>query len=249
MVSVVREVAACLVVATCILGTACAPRATVRPVPDPEAVIALLRRQNPKLESLRGTGRLRVSRGERRFGAFVSLLYQRPDRMRIDLTGPLGMQLGAVAVDGDSVWVSVPITGQFYQGTLDEIVSSELGLMTDEVIILGEAFSGSVPLPDLERDQNLSVEEVGRKWIVRFNRSDGEHRLVADQEEDLVRTWEWWRDGRLLRTVVYHDFYPADGMLRPWKVTATLEQDSGSVELTYDEQHPNAQISPDEFRL
>jgi len=167
---------------------ACAkPRGPMVPVGDPEVVVAMAR-SRPMMDAMNGRFSLTVNTGEREVTIPVSMLFDHPDRFRIELYSPFGTPLMTSTSDGKSLHVWSQRDRIFYAGheaseVLKRITGGEVGI-DDFLAIL----TGKLPLVDAEiLHIGRTVFEDDGVVIVMLGPDEIRVRAVIDPKSGLVR--------------------------------------------------------------
>jgi hypothetical protein len=228
-----------------VLLAGCAPRKTVRLVGGRAETLALLeqaRKAREGLVTLAASGEVSLSqKGKGQSGNF-QMWFERPDRMRIDLSF-LFFRLASAVVSGDSGEVYFPTKRQSYYGKVDndELRQNLGGVSLAE---LTEVLQGRLPLPG---DSVLGWEEKDGKVLFQYR---GNKTALLDLERLVVLRYEE-RDSsdRLLVRGKAEEFQRIQGVWFPSHLMVERPLEQGKVDIRWREVRLNEPVTPARFEL
>jgi outer membrane lipoprotein-sorting protein len=231
--------------------TGCTSRYKVAPTIErrKEDLLRGISRSNERLRSLRGRGRIAVSTGGRTYSGNFSLLYRSPEKLRIDVNGPFGIQLLSVTSVEDSVLAVMPLADIAYVsrasspgvGGLGEVVTAGdlMELATATVTVAGTLLPEKVSLEHNDGSDVLVYEDSGYTKRITVNARTGA--TVARSTHD--------KADRLVLQCDYGRFKLTEGMLRPYVVKIREVESDNRLEMVYEHQSLNGRMDDREFHL
>ncbi len=231
--------------------TGCTSRPKVAPTIErrKEDLLRGISRSNERLKSLRGRGRIAVSTGDRTYSGNFSLLYSSPEKLRIDVHGPFGIQLLSVTSVGDSVLAVMPMADIALVsrasspgvGGLGEVVTARdlMELATATVSVADTIRPDRVTLERKSGFDVLIYEESGYTKRITVNARTGA--TVARSTHDMAN--------RSVLECDYGRFKLTEGILRPYVVKIREVESGNRLEMVYEHQSLNRRLDDREFYL
>jgi len=213
----------------------CVPRKTIRLEGGRKETLALLeqaRQARAGIVTLSARGEVGISQKGKRQGGDFQMWFERPDRMRIDLSF-LFFKVASAAIAGDSGEVYFPMKKQSYYGRVDnEELKRNLG--GTSLAELFDVLLGRLPLPP---DSVLGWEEKDGKVAFEFVRGK---RAWLDLERLVVVRYEQ-RDssGRLETRGKAEEFKSVEGFWFPTRLWVERPLEAGKVEIRWSEVRVN----------
>lgn len=218
-----------------ILFAGCALRKTVKLTGGREETLALLeqaRKARGGLQTLAAKGEVSFTQKGKGQGGDFQMWFERPDRMRIDLSF-LFFKVASAAIAGDSGEVYFPMKKQSYYGRADnEELKRNLGGAS--LADLFDVLLGRLPLPP---DSVLGWEEKDGKVAFEFA---GGKRAWLDMEKLVVVRYEQ-RDssGRLETRGKAEEFKRVEDLFFPSRLWVERPLEAGKVEIRWGEVRVN----------
>ncbi len=184
----------------------------------PGQIIERMNARRLEVQSFQGRAQLEVKWNEARYVLPEMIYYQKPDRLRLETLGFLGLPITILTYDQQEVFFYLPLYRQGYQGrvSLEEFLSPELkklgwkgedfleGLFSQTLLASGYQIVSLEKLSSRGKEGNYLLEMVylpeGYKQKIQVKvppyiilRNE-----IYDQKENLVMVWEssdWIEEG------------------------------------------------------
>jgi hypothetical protein len=178
------------------------------------------------------TGRMQLSGPGYRHVFDFRLRWESPDRSRIDLTGPLGINLASAAIGDTLAWLSVPMAGLFLKGTvamMDSEAVQRLGFPADAFFKYLEGW------PQLAA--GVAPKTSVRKGLVeyRYDFNDTTFALFLDPSDGMPRKLSASASGRAFLEASFGDHRRFGTGLRPHRLTLGAPARELGLEVEFDE--------------
>lgn len=229
----------------------CASRPGIPPTVErrKEELLKGLNRSYERLTNMRGRGRIAVSTGGETYSGNFSLLYKNPDKLKIDIHGPLGIKFLALSVVEDSVLAVLPFTGIAYVsssstpgvGGLGEAVTADK--LTEFVTATVSAAHGLDP-------NRVEYEHNDQSEVLVFEESGLVNKIAMNPKTGVMLTRDiYGENDRLLLSCEYARFKLTGRVLRPYMVTMREGGTDNSLEMVYEHQSLNGRVRDRDFDL
>lgn len=221
------------------------------PPPEPSVVLDALKQRSGKLRSLSVEARAEESGpGHARVRVKVSAWVEKPDRMRIEIEGPLGMGAATlVTADGRFSLLDARagrlFTGEARGCNVARLVQVELDPRQAIAVL-----SGDVPLEEGAPSLAWDAHDGGRELLT-LKLPDGEERVWLDGRE---HTWdpvkaERWRDGKLAWRVTHSGFADLNGRRMPAHTSVRDARRNAEIRLDWRDRELDPTLREEGFRL
>ncbi len=253
------RLALCLIV---VLIGGCSPRYSV--IPEPLRLTAtvheLIGRLDQRTRSIQTLKALVTIRSERQPAVTASLSFSRsvdggPPSLRLKGFDPLGRTLFDLISVGDQARLTIPREGRVLESGPDKPDDPSLLLHTAELRLALSALVG----PFVEHGEIPVIERTGATYLIHLVRISGAEgrltkRLWFERSHLTLKREELFKGKDEAETVVeFYDYRSLSGIDWPGRITITRRQDEfheeSRVTLEFREVHPNAVISPEEFKI
>jgi len=213
----------------------CVPRKVIRLEGGRMETLALLekaRQDRAGMITLIARGEVGISQKGKRQGGDFQMWFERPDRMRIDLSF-LFFKVASAAIAGDSGEVYFPMKKQSYYGKVDnEDLKRNLGGAS--LAELFDVLLGRLPLP---ADSVLGWEEKDGK--VAFDFAGGKRAWLDLEKLVVVRYEQRDSSGRLETRGKAEEFKSVEGFWFPSRLWVERPLEAGKVEIRWGEVRVN----------
>lgn len=178
------------------------------------------------------TGRMGLTGPGYRHVFDFRLRWESPDRSRIDLTGPLGINLASAAIGDTMAWLSVPMAGLFLKGTvamMDSEAVQRLGFPADAFFMYLEGW------PRLAAE--VAPKTFVRKGQVeyRYDFNDTTFALFLDRSDGMPRRLEARASGRAFLEASFGEHRRFGTGVRPHRLTLGAPARELTLEIEFDE--------------
>jgi len=198
-----------------------------------------------RLRTFEGEARISLRlEGVRQRGSAL-VLFRRPDGLRVDVTGPIGVRLVTAVASGDSLRVFLPRSNDLYEGRADDaalrrVIGVDLGAWTP-----WRAMLGVVP-GDLGQVEGF--EREGERLVVRVRGEAGTRRLTFEARDlTLSREEVYDRAGALVARREMSGYREMEGVVLPRRIA--LFQGEDEVRVEYTEWRLNRGVEEERLRL
>ncbi len=187
------------------------------------------------------TGRMQLSGPGYRQVFDFSLRWESPGRSRIDLTGPLGLNLASAAIGDTLAWLSVPMAGIFLKGgtaVMDSESARWLGFPVDAFFMYLEGW------PPMSAD--FAPKASSGKGLVeyRYEFSDTTFALWLDRSDGMPRKIIASNSGRTFLEASFGEHRRFGSGLRPHRLTLAAPARELKLEIEFDELRPAKNFPP-----
>jgi len=230
-----------------LFGASCVSRPPV-PLPSDMDAILLNRLDHnaSAFQSLKGMAKVKVVTPEKTLRANQVILAEKPDRLRAEMLSPFGQTLMVLASDGKDFKVSLPSSGDFYQGEATAANLARFTRLPFEIADLVNLLLYQVPVIPY------------RSFHVILQGTD-HYELVLEGEDDLVQEVQFDRDLRLTQAVfvqnghtilkvAYADFSDSQNEF-PLKTSIEVPASQAEAELFFTQVTTNVAIPAQRFVL
>lgn len=169
------------------------------------------------------------------------LRWESPDRSRIDLAGPLGLNLASAAIGDSLAWLSVPMAGVFLKGSISAMDSEStkwLGFPADAFFRYLEGWpllaAGTPP----RATQNKGLVDY------RYDFNDTAFILSLDRSDGMPRKLVASASGRAFLEASFDDHRRFGSGLRPHRLTLAAPARELRLEIEFDELRPAKSFPP-----
>jgi hypothetical protein len=237
-----RSISLSLAVLLLLHGCARAPKNLPPPVPLPSSdVDALLSRLRSREEGIRRAVGIVGARGrgpEGSFDARLVILFERPDRLRVELMGAFGGTRWSAVATGEGIVAYFPGRKQYLkEGDVGDVVTRLLGLRLEPTEVMAILAGVGIPLDSVTGARG---ERRGASTFVSMGEDSG-RRLEISAEGQVVRAV----------TPSYRVSYPTSWKSRGRQIPdeVVLENEEIRTTLRTDEVDVNVDLDPDAFAL
>lgn len=219
-------------------------------LPEPEALLAQLRRQTAKRTNLRALGRITAFRSDERVRLKTVIVAQRPRSFRVETLTPFEQPVDVMTSNGEQLWLLRE--GRLFAGpATPENVARLLPLpMRPEELV--ETMLGGVPVSSGFRPTKVEMDEDER-WKLELEGPFGEKgRLRIDPGSLRVLEAELRTDGGELRTsVTFEGFKTAEdgGPAVPTSIRVSVPPKDVKLRIRLRETETDVPISPGLFEM
>lgn len=169
------------------------------------------------------------------------LRWESSGRSRIDLTGPLGLNLASAAIGDSLAWLSVPMAGLFLSGTtaaMDSESSKWLGFPADAFFKYLEGW----PQLAVEVAPKSSAHKNMIEYRYEFN--DTTFVLSLDRSLGMPRKLNASASGRLFLEALFDDHRRFGVGIRPHRLTLSAPARELKLDIEFDELRPAKSFPP-----
>lgn len=248
-----RNVVSGLSISILVLLTQCARFFPGTPVPldaTPIQILEAMTTHAEQLHDLEGKVSVRVDASDFRETAVAKILYRKPDRLKIEIKGPLGLTVANVQMKGDTVRVYYPLSNYLIQGKpTAEHFELMTGLRLDvgdfQRIILGEAGLAQEAL-----DHLVDFEVDEKAYLLGFRWDGGmQKHWVEPRHLGVIQSEFYDHQGTLELRQKFKNYEKFEGLRLPTKIEIEREHEGQRVQLVLKEGKVNGGIAEDRFRL
>ena len=230
-----------------LLLSCAAPKSLQRQVPFESAadLLQIVSDDISRLQTFEGEARISFRIEGVRHKASAMVLFRRPDLLKIEVTGPLGMRLLTGVASSESLRIFLPRVGDLYEGPadgdiLERITGVDLSAWPPWKALLGVPSFDSEPEREIEKQgDRLSVWTVGEKFKRRLT-FDGKSLTLAGEE-----IYDEAGDPITKRTM--SDYRSMKGVVLPRRIA--LIQGEAEIRLDYKTWKINEEIGDERLRL
>ena len=197
-----------------VLGIGCARQSKMarRPLPTVEEIVTRIRQNGAGLRDFEGRAKISIQSKGVKHNLKAVVLFKRPDALKMELTGFMGMSLATMAVQNGSFQIYLPMMNRVLEGRLESRqLQSLMGVPFDFYDMKDILFG--VNMPGTLWDSEATV--VGTR--------QGQY-LLSKKGED--RIWKVWVDATKL-LVVKEEVLDLEGHLLVRKVYGNYLEDDG----------------------
>ena len=241
-----------VLLASLFLTTSCTRAPTYQPVRDQAEIVAELAEEiaaaEHTVQTLKGVGRVTFEQRGRSNSSSFTLRYRAPDRLRIDLFGPLGIPTLLVAITGDEAAVALPEAR--VQWIVDLAQTSIPMAKEIAWTVVRDALLGGAHMPPPELFGETELGESDGTYMMRWQ--EGRHQYAASIDKStrtLTRLEVFDADGRLEQRYRYRRYREVGGFMRPSVIALDVPREGASVVVTYDSLRMNLDIGEEELEL
>ncbi|UCE17757.1 MAG: DUF4292 domain-containing protein [Gemmatimonadota bacterium] len=216
----------------------------------PEQIIESISDNVDKLIDLEGKVQIRLYAPATRETAVAKLAYRKPDLLKVEVKGFLGVTVANVSVRGDTIWVYYPLSNYLVQGrptaeNFELMTGIRLDIGDLESVILGEAGLARDALDSL-----VDFHVEGREYVLTFRGDGGGHTHRVEPRRLMVTRSDFFDDqGHLEMRYDYMHYEKFDGLRLPTKIEIHKGTEDHRVLLTLEEGRVNRGISEDRFHM
>jgi outer membrane lipoprotein-sorting protein len=243
--------AAVLAVST-LVATSCMHAPTYTPVRDRAQRVAELVEEissiQAGIETLKGVGRITFEQKNRSNSSSFTLRYRAPDRLRIDLFGPLGLPTLIVAMAGEEASVALPQLK--YKWTVDLLQTSIPMAKEMAWTVVRDALLGGTHMPPPELFGETELVESGDTYVMRWSEGAHQYEATIDKRSRTLEKLEVFDvEGRLEQRYRYRSYREMDGVMRPSVIALDVPRDDASVVVSYDSLRINLELKDEDVTL
>lgn len=207
----------------------------------------------PRAQAIEAEARAElVPRKGQRVKVKVSVWAARPDRLRLEIAGPLGSGAATLVTDGQRFSLLDGRQGRLFTGeargcNVARLVQVELEPAQAVTVLLGE-----LPMEEGDAQVGWDAHEGGREVLTIRTADGGEERvwLVAqDRAWDPVRAERRDATGRLVWRVEHADFADVEGKRLPGRTTVRDERRGSEIRLRWRDRTLEPTLRDEGFRL
>ena len=226
-----------------------------RPYPPPTAaeLVASLRAREQRIRSIDAVAKVdERAKGVPRVTVKVQIFAKRPDRLRLEVQGPLGSGAATLVTDGTRFHLFDSRQGRFFTGAAEPCNVARLIQVELAPVEVVDVLLGSVPLTGEPLSVTWDATRGGREVLTLRQPDGGTVRAWLDHRE---RTWDpvyaERRDARgaLLWRVDHADFTDQGGVRLPARTEVEDATHHAAAHVRYREQSPNPELPDVGFTL
>ena len=216
----------------------------------PEQIIESITTNVNRLVDLEGRVKIRLDESSTNETAVAKLAYRKPDLLKVEVKGFLGVTVANVSMKGDTIRVYYPMSNFLVQGrptaeNFELMTGIRLDVGDLESVILGEAGLAQEALDSL-----VDFHVEGREYVLSFRWDGRAHTHWVDPNRLMVTRSDFFDDqGRLEMRYGYMNYEEFDGLQLPTKIEIRKGTEHHRVLLTLEEGKVNRGISDDRFHL
>ena len=216
----------------------------------PEQIIESITDNVNRLIDLEGKVKVTLNASSMSETVVAKLAYRKPDLLRVEVKGFLGVTVANVYMRGDTIWVYYPISNFLVQGkptaeNFELMTGIRLDVGDLESVILGEAGLAQDALDSL-----VDFHVEGREYVLGFLWNGYRHTHWVDPRCLMVTRSDFINDeGELEMRYSYKNYERFDGLQLPTKIELVKGTEHHRVLLTLEEGRVNRGISEDRFQL
>ncbi|RMH73866.1 MAG: DUF4292 domain-containing protein [Gemmatimonadetes bacterium] len=214
-----------------------------------KSIITTLRQRSAAFRTLRAVTKIHIERDHQRNVFNGALLFRKPDHLRLDIFGPLGILGAIVTIKQDSVRVYVPVENTLIETTTD---SNELANIIGAEINFDDLFAL------LDGGLAFLWDDIGSSSV----RADGQYYLLTVTQA--TGTFYYWlepetlnpveiqrldRANTLIYRMVLEDYTQIFTHWRPQRIRIERPTTGESVQLSFRDQELNRAIKDDDFNF
>lgn len=219
--------------------------------PEPGAIVDSLRRRADKLHALAAEARAEESGpGHPRVKVKVSAWVERPDKLRLEIEGPLGMGAATLVTDGARFQLLDQRSGRLFSGEARGCNIARLVQVELEPAQAVAVLSGEVPLESGPTSLAWDGHDGGRELLT-VHLADGEERIWLDAQDqvwDPVKA-ERWVGGKLTWRVTHAGFADVQGRRLPSRTTVRDLRRKAEIRLDWKDRELDPQLNEAGFHL
>ena len=236
--------------AAILLGFGCARRAALvrRPILSAQEILAGIRENGMGLVDFEGRASISIHTGDAKHNMKALVLFRRPDALKMELTGFMGMSLATMALQDGDFRIYLPMLNRVLEGRFDsERLRSITGVPFDlcnvRDILLGTSllegpWDFQASAGDARRGEYLlTAQTSNRKWKVWV---DAARLLVAKEE-----AYDF--DGNLVMRRSYGDYFEDDGVQIPRRID--IWRDDQKVQIRFTACDINSGLAASRFEM
>ncbi len=230
-----------------LLLSCAAPKSLQRQVPFESAadLLQIVSDDISRLQTFEGEARISVRIEGVRHKASAMVLFRRPDLLKFEVTGTLGMRLLTGVATSESLRIFLPRVGDLYEGPadgdiLERITGVNLSAWPPWKAMLGVASCNSRPEREIEKQgDRLFVWTVGEKF---------KRRLTFDRKSLTLAAEEIYDDaGETIAKRTMSDYRSVKGVVLPRRIA--LIQGEDEIRLDYKTWKINEEMRDERLRL
>ena len=199
-------------------------------------VLTLVQERNEKVKTLKGGGSITIESPEGSNNGSFDAMVRKPDSLRVELNGPLGIHVGSLFLSRDrfiyySRFENTALVGKPDGKTLQSMF--RLKMQFDEVI---DAFTGEFPTVSTgDSLEHFSVNDEGL-YILAFRTADGRKEYRIDGDAFIVASYRVFdRGGHLVISASAGEVDEDEGIPVPRILRVIFPAERRSVTIAYDD--------------
>lgn len=223
---------------------------------EPAPVLARLAERTRALQSLSGMLSLEVWRGDERVRLRQLLLFQRPDRLRVDTLSPFDQPLAMMASDGQVVTIYSLENKRFEQGPATQAHLARLLRLPLTGEELTSVLAGGVPIPpgaattlDWDDEAGAWVLAVGQAGTERGPPRGRHQRILLEPQAFRVIEIRTFQDDRLVFQARFGDYDGAEATSIPRRMRFEVPAEGLRVDARFEDHTVNVTPPPDAFTI
>jgi len=221
--------------------------------PSAEELVSSLKARSAALKGVEAEARAeQIGPGRQRVKVKVSAWAERPDRLRLEIAGPLGTGAATLVTDGTRFSLLDAREGRLFTGeargcNVARLVQVELEPAQAVSVLLGE-----VPIEPGEATVAWDEHEGGREVLTLKLADGGQERIWLDGRD---RRWDPLRaerldgDGRLRWRIEHGEFTDVEGRRQPSRTTIRDERRGAEIRLRWKDRTLDPTLKEEGFRL
>lgn len=221
--------------------------------PTPEVLLESLRTRASKVEALQADARAEQSGpGHPRVKVRVSAWLQRPDRLRLEIEGPLGSGAATLVSDGTHFSLLDASTARLYTGAAVGCNIARLVQVELEPAQIVAVLAGGVPIEDGPASLGWDPHNGGRELVEIRTADGGTERLWLSGEAnvwDPVKAERSDGHGRLVWRVEHDHFEDVDGRRLPGTTLVRDVRRKAEIKLTWKDRTVDPELRQEGFVL
>lgn len=225
----------CWLVAATLLAAGCArPAFRIRgPLPTVEQIASRIRENGSGLRDFEGRASISISTDGVRHGMKAVVLFKRPDSLRMEMTGFMGMNLATMAIHDGSLRIYLPMLNRVIEGSSDSSRLRRLAGVPFDLCDLKDILFGTGLLSDLWGSGTGSVGIRDGQYVITTTASDRVSKVWVDAGRLLVLKEEILdAEGNLLMRRSYSRYQEDDGVLIPRTIQITRGDQEVGIRFT-----------------
>ncbi len=234
---------ACIVAAVLGIGSCSSPKEVTRErTLSSEQVMAMVSKRNNAIQTLAGSGSITIESPERSFSGGFGLNLRKPDSVRVDFSGPFGIDVGTLMVSREQFIYYNSFDNKAIVGTPDgKTLSAMFNLTMNFDEILG-AFTGEFISSDTDSLTRFSVEQG--EYVLRYQSGDKrkEYRINGDTFVlTSLRIFDAETETPRM-TALASEMDIADSVAMPMMLRVIFPSERRSITISYDDIHINREV-------
>ena len=221
--------------------------------PTPEVLLEALRARAGRLTALQADARAEQSGpGHPRVKVKVSAWLQRPDKLRLEIEGPLGTGAATLVTDGNRFSLMDASAGRLYTGAAVGCNIARLVQVELEPAQIVAVLAGGLPIEDGPASLAWDPNDGGRELVAIRTGDGGTERLWLTGEAsvwDPVKAERTDGHGKLLWRVEHDGFEDVDGRRLPSHTLVRDVRRKAEIKLTWKDRTVDPELRQEGFTL